>query len=168
MARKPSPWYWPERNAWFTILTGQRHPLGDHPSDLPLPLKRKGKWVIPPSIEKQFHSLLAAPEVRTIALTTSGLSVSELFDKFLDWTQKNKAARTFEWYRDHLQSFLNHLGTGRIAASDLRPFHVIEWIGKHPGWSPAYHRGAIVAVQRPFNWAQERSQSPRRSRTHGA
>jgi integrase len=86
--------------------------------------------------------------------SSSGYSLSELLDKFLDWTQKNKATRTFEWYRDHLQGFLNHLAKP-IAASELRPFHVIEWIDKHPNWSPAYRRGAIVAVQRPFNWAEE-------------
>src|SRR5580700_5588818 len=61
MARKPSPWYWPERNGWYTILNGQRQPLGDHPADAPPPVKRKGKWFPPLSIEQAFHALLAAP-----------------------------------------------------------------------------------------------------------
>jgi integrase len=84
-----------------------------------------------------------------------GRAVSDVLDKFLDWTQKNKATRTYEWYRDHLQSFLNHLGPKPLPVTDLKPFHVVEWTDKHPDWSSAYHRGAIVAVQRPFNWAEE-------------
>jgi len=42
-----------------------------------------------------------------------------------------------------------------MVVSALKPFHVIEWADKHPDWSPAYRRGAIVAIQRPFNWAEE-------------
>jgi integrase len=159
MARKASPWFWPERNAWFTILNGQRLPLGDHPADLPPPQKRKGKWVIPASIEKEFHALLANPQpensMRGSMRLDSGPVVSDILDKFLDWTLKNKAARTFEWYRDHLQAFLNHLGSKPLLVTDLKPFHVIEWIDKHPDWSSAYRRGAIIAAQRPFNWAEE-------------
>src|SRR4051812_15866504 len=113
MARKPSPWYWPERNAWFTILDGQRHPLGDHPANLPPPVKRKGKWPCPPSIEKTFHSLLGSPSpansMRVSMRSDTGPTVSEILDKFLEWTQKHKAARTYDWYHDHLQSFLDHL-----------------------------------------------------------
>ena len=102
MARKPSPWFWPERNGWFTILGGRRHPLGDHPAELPPPVKRKGKWVAPPTIERAFHALLAAPAERIEPrIEPAVLTVSELLDKFLDWTQKNKAARTFEWYCNH-------------------------------------------------------------------
>lgn len=159
MARKSSPWYWPERNAWFTILNGQRQPLGEHPADVPPPQKRRGKWVVPSCIEKAFHALHANPRpansLRGSNRPDPGPVVSEILDKFLDWTLKNKARRTFEWYRDHLQAFLNHLGGTPLPVDELKPFHVIEWIDKHQGWSAAYRRGAIVAVQRPFNWAEE-------------
>ena len=159
MARTSSPWYWPERNGWFTILDGRRHPLGDHPAELPPPQKRKGKWVAPPAVAAAFHALLAAPASRPAPRRgdpgTGGLTVPELLDKFLDWTQKHKAPRTYEWYRDHLQGFLDHLGPEPLPASDLKPFHVVEWADKHANWGDAYRRGAIVAVQRPFNWAAE-------------
>jgi integrase len=42
-----------------------------------------------------------------------------------------------------------------MAVSALKPFHVIEWAEEHADWSDAYRRGAIVAIQRPFNWAEE-------------
>jgi hypothetical protein len=39
---------------------------------------------------------------------------------------------------------------------EASPFHVIEWADS-PGdaWSHAYRRRGIVAIQRPFNWAEE-------------
>jgi len=157
MARTPSPWYWPERNGWFTILNGSRHPLGEHPADLPPPVKRKGKWVVPSAVATAFHALLAAPKARAPKLPprADGPTVSEVLDKFLDWALKHKATRTFEWYRDHLQNFLNHLGPEPLPVAALKPFHVVEWADTHAGWSDTYRRGAIVAVQRPFNWAAE-------------
>jgi integrase len=162
MARKSSPWYWPERQGWFTILHGRRHHLGDHPADAPPPQKRKGGWVVPEAIERVFHALLAQPLEATSSLpaktpvSPASLTVAELFDKYLDWCQRHRAERTFAWYCDHLQNFLDHLGDrAQMVATDLRPFHVIEWTDRHEGWSAAYRRGAIIAVQRSFNWAEE-------------
>src|SRR2546423_8185436 len=67
VARKPSPWYWPERNGWYTILNGQRHPLGTHPTNAPPPQRRKGQWVAPPQIQQAFHALLAKPSEMPLA-----------------------------------------------------------------------------------------------------
>jgi len=36
----------------------------------------------------------------------------------------------------------------------LKPFHVIEWGDAHKTCGDSYRRGAIVAIQRPFNWAE--------------
>ena len=103
MARKPSPWYWPERNGWYTILNGQRQSLGNHPEDAPPPLKRRGKWVIPSAIEQAFHKLLVTPATSTAPTPVQnqdGLTVAEVFDKYLDWCEKHREPRTFEWYRE--------------------------------------------------------------------
>lgn len=160
MARLPSPWYWPERSGWYTILHGQRHFLGDHPADAAAPQKRKGKWVAPPAILQAFHALLAAPPEQPVSTIdqspADGPPVAEIFDKYLDWCQKHRAGRTFDWYRDHIQDFLNRKPeAARLPVTALRPFHVIEWADSHADWSAAYRRGGIVAIQRPFNWAEE-------------
>jgi hypothetical protein len=90
-----------------------------------------------------------------------GISVAEVFDKFLDWTQKHRAPRTYDWYKDYIQDFLDTLKEPhRMPAAALRPFHVIEWADAHPGWSATGRRGAIVAIQRPFNWAEEMGYIP--------
>jgi hypothetical protein len=159
MARKPSPWYWPERNGWYTILNGQRQPLGNHPADAPPPQKRKGKWVTPESIEQAFHALLAAPVANhnhavIPSAASSGLTVAEIFEKYLDWCMKHRSARSYEWYQKHIQLFLDYLPmSAAMPAASLRPFHIVEHLDKRPTWGPNQRRGAIVAITRPFNWA---------------
>jgi integrase len=160
MARTPSPWFWDERQGWYVNKGGQRHFLGEHPQGAPPPRKSKGKWNAPPAIVQAFHALMAAPAepkaAGKTAVKADGLTVAAILDKFLDWCQKQRAGRTYDWYRDHLQGFLNHLGASAgMEYADLKPFHVVEWADSHDDWSPASRRGAIVAVQRPFNWAEE-------------
>ena len=95
------------------------------------------------------HTAPAGP-----AASPAGPTVAEVCDKFLDWCQRHRAARTYDFYRQHLQDFLTVSEAGRLPARDLKPFHVVEWADSHgTAWSPAARRGAIVAAQRPFNWA---------------
>src|SRR5262245_50347035 len=127
MARNPLPWYWPERGGWYTILNGQRQPLGPHPEDAPPPHKNKGKWIAPPAIMQAFHTLMAkqAEEPQPTPTPTpepQGLLVAEVFDKFLSWTKQHKAPRTYEWYRDHIQDFINRKPeAARLPYDQLRP-----------------------------------------------
>jgi integrase len=163
MARSPSPWYWPEREGWYTIVNGQRQPLGPHPDDAAPPHKKKGKWVAPPAIMQAFHALMArqgeeCPQnAPTSTPAPQGITVAEVFDKYLAWCEKHREPRTYTWYRDHIQDFINRKPeAARLPATDLRPFHVVEWADSHgESWSNAYRRGGIVAIQRPFNWAEE-------------
>ena len=37
--------------------------------------------------------------------------------------------------------------------ADLKPYHVVQWADRHTSWGANYRRGAIVAIQRPMNWA---------------
>ena len=39
-----------------------------------------------------------------------------------------------------------------LAVAELKPFHVQQWLDANPGWKTG-KRGAIIAVQRAFNWA---------------
>lgn len=108
---------------------------------------------------ERYHLVMAergkTQVVPQLSPQADGPLVAEILDKYLDWCQKHRAGRTFDWYRDHIQSFLNSLSDAIMPVAALRPYHVIEWADKHPDWSNAYRRGAIVAIQRPFNWAEE-------------
>ncbi|MFO0966424.1 MAG: tyrosine-type recombinase/integrase [Gemmataceae bacterium] len=158
MARTASPWFWEERQGWYVNKDGQRHFLGEHPVDSPSPKKARGKWNVPLPILQAFHELMAKAPKEPSAPEVDGLTIAEVFDKFLSWCKKHREPRTYDWYHDHLQGFMNHVGGEllRHPASALRPFHVIEWVDSHgEDWSPAYRRGAIMSVQRAFNLAEE-------------
>lgn len=170
MARKPSPWYWPERHGWYTILHGHRHHLLDLADDAPAPRKRDGQWVVPKEVDKLFRALLDAEdeEKKLPRKPDAGPALAEIFEKYLDWCKKHRQPRTFEWYKDHVQDFIfwwrdrhrerpgEYPRSDVFPASGLKPFHVVEWADSHgERWSNAYRRGGIVAIQRPFNWAAE-------------
>jgi integrase/recombinase XerD len=103
MSRRPKPWFRKSHCAWFVTINGRQHNLGLHKK----------------AAETQFKALMQAPRDAAIADT----SVAYVFDQFLDWTKKHRAPRTFEFYRQRLQWFLNHLPSG-MACQRLKPFHV--------------------------------------------
>ena len=77
--------------------------------------------------------------------------VLALLDAYLDWCQKPKAERTYDWYRRYLESFARAVPSG-LTTDGLKPFHVQQWLDAHPAWKTG-KRGAVIAVQRVFNWA---------------
>jgi site-specific recombinase XerD len=143
------------------------HQLGAHPEGFPAPRQVKGKWNAPPPIMQAFHALLAAPTAPTIPpvilpAPVAVLTVPDVFDSFLEWCQKNRSGRTYEWSRNHIQSFLDSLPDKRLPVDDLKPFHVQQWVDANKvakagrrAWGVNHCRGAIVAVQRAFTWAEK-------------
>jgi integrase len=162
MARIPSPWFWEERAEWCVNVEGRRCKLGPHPEGFPLPKKTRGKWNAPAPIMQAFHAMLADLEptptgsMRTNQSATDSPLVYVIFDKYLDGCKKHRSAGTYGWYADHIQNFLDSLeNAAALTVAQLKPFHIIEWVDSHGGWSNASKRGAIIALQRPFNWAEE-------------
>jgi integrase len=144
MPRFPVPFYRSARKCWFVQLGKKQIRL--HPDET--------------EARRLYHELMAAhSQLKTTTeyhLPVDAITVAEVFDKFLVWTKKHRAERTFQWYQDHLQSFLDHASeAARKPATALKPFMVVEWADAHPKWGSSYRRGAIVALQRPFNWATE-------------
>lgn len=83
------------------------------------------------------------------------ITVGNLTAKYLVWCKKHRSPRSNEWYAGHLKSFLKHPGIAELDATAIKPFHVREWVDGHDTWGPTYSRGAIVAVQRIWNWGIE-------------
>jgi integrase len=151
MARQPKPWFREDRQAYFVTINGTRHNLGPD---------RKEAF-------RRFHELMAQPDesvpsadtsprhpAPTIPPLTGPLTVGQVFDKYLDWCQRHRSGRTYEWTRQHVQRFCDHLRVARtMPAGDLRPFHLVEWVDSKKTWGPNQKRGAIVALTRPFTWA---------------
>src|ERR1700730_7816024 len=137
MARSAHPWYWQDRNGWYVNIAGQRRPLGEHPADATPPRRIKGRWNAPQIIQNRFHELMAdqAKQPITPTVAAAGLTVAEVFEKFLDLCTKHRAPRTYDWYRDHIQAFCKALPNPAVMPhGELKPFHVIEWIDNHPTW----------------------------------
>ena len=99
-----------------------------------------------------YHELMTRPpEARRFAGDSPPLAL-DVLDAFLDWTRANKAARTYDWYRD----FILHLKDAippSIAASDLRPHHASRVMDARSDWGPNTKHGFARAVTRAFNWA---------------
>jgi integrase len=143
MAPVPKPWWRSARKAWYVQIEGVSYKLGPDKDEA----------------DREFHRLMAmtpeqrAPKVE--APSSSGPTVAEIFEKYLEWCSKHRAPRTYDWYKDHIQSFVDALPilADEMPVLDLKPFHVVEWADRHPSWGACYRRGAIVGIQRPMNWA---------------
>ncbi|MBY0458570.1 MAG: site-specific integrase, partial [Gemmataceae bacterium] len=151
MARTPKPWFRTERAVWCVHFRGQMHQLGAHPDGFPPPKQVKGRWNAPPPILQAFHALLAVPEAAPPPKTVT--TVPDVFDAYLEWCQKHRTPRTYEWSRSHIQDFLDSLADKRMPVDSLKPFHVQQWVDAKTSWGPNHTRGGIAAVQRAFNWA---------------
>jgi site-specific recombinase XerD len=158
MARTPKPWFRTERSEWCVHFRGQMYKLGAHPEGFPAPRQVKGKWNAPQPILQVFHALLGKPADAAPHLpstTSNGLLVADVFEKFLEWCQKNRSPHTYEWSQNHIQSFLDSLDDKRLPVDILKPFHVQDWVDSKGDWGPNHRRGGITAIQRAFSWAEK-------------
>lgn len=134
MPRDPKPWFRKDRDAWFVTIGGRRHNLGPD---------RDAAFV-------RFYELMVTKD--EVAPSEASISTFELFDQFLAWNQTQRAPRTYEWYRDILQDFVDYL-TVDMPALHLKPIHLVQWMARVPHWSPTTHANSMRAVQRAFRWA---------------
>jgi hypothetical protein len=83
-------------------------------------------------------------------------SLAPLVYKHLACCGKHRSAPTPAWYAGRLRGFLAHLAAASsMPAAELKPSHIVEWVDGHENGGDSYKRGAIVAVQRALNWAEE-------------
>jgi integrase len=149
MPHFPKPFFRPKKDRWYVQLNGKHVNLGTDRD----------------SAFERYHALMAqrakARPAPAAPLASPHPLVITVLDEFLIWLAKRveegtKAQRTYDWYEQYLNSF------GSFAADDFRvrdltadalePIHVYRWVDAQPGWKTG-RRGAMVAVQRAFNWA---------------
>lgn len=83
------------------------------------------------------------------------ITVNALIAKFSAWNSKHRAPRSCEWYANYLNSFLKYPSVADLPANALKPYHLTEWVDSKEGWGDNYKRGAIIAIQRVYNWSVE-------------
>jgi integrase len=137
----PKPFFREPLNRWYVQLDGQQINLG--------PDKE--------AAFREYHRLMAGREAepsRPVTAREAEFTVAEVYDKFLSWCQQHREPLTAKGYHEFIQGFIDHLGRKALMpASELRPFHVSDWVDTRAAWGPTRHRNAIVHVQRPYNWA---------------
>ena len=132
MARRPRPWYRNARQSWFVTIDGVQHNLGPDKNDA----------------FERFYALMQQPRSNH---KVDSESLLEICDRFLDWTKQHRKADTFQWYRIRLQDFL--AGNSNLQISDLRPFHVQQWVDSYPDHAAMTRRNNIRAMKRCLRWA---------------
>lgn len=112
MPHRPKPFYRSARGAFYCQIGTKQIKLASGPDD---PATEKLAWA-------EFHRVMAAagsPPPRPDAAggfsatslpQSAGMSAAEVFDKFLGWCQQHRRPRTYEFYRERVQSFVDHLG----------------------------------------------------------
>jgi integrase len=149
MPKFPKPFFRRDRGTdrgWFVQIGRRQIKLADGPENQDTQA----------AAYKRYHEVMAWSGAQSAAVPaqTNSLAVAEVFEKYLDWCEKHRSPRTFEWYRGRIQNFIDFLpDPARMPASALRPFHIVEWTDGKTTWGANQKRGAIVAVTRPFNWA---------------
>jgi len=132
MRGRPEPFYRTSKKCWYVQFGKQQIRLGK--------TKREAY--------EEYDKLLADRHTLTPAVP-----VVLVLAQFLQWAQKRRSQKTYDWYQMHLQSFTKHVGK-RLKVSALQPKHITAWIDhSHTRSSDSTRHGAIRAVQRAFNWA---------------
>lgn len=106
-----------------------------------------------------YHELMGRgsegnPSPPAAPLARSSPLVVEVLDGFLDWCERNKAKRTYEFYRENLQRFAARIPR-ELAVADLKPFHVTGALADFPHWNNNTKHDFIGAVKRALNWAAD-------------
>jgi hypothetical protein len=141
--RFAKPCYRPSRGVWYLTLGGTQHNLGP---DREQALER-------------YRALINQPRPKKVA----GDSLVGVIDAFLDWCEKHRAPDTYEWYRYWLQRFVSAV-PAELKTTQLRPFHVQQWIDSYDDLGPGSKRNHCRAVQRAMRWSADRSPFPGKCR----
>ena len=137
MARRAVPWYRKSRKSWFVVLDGKQVNLGPDKTEA----------------FRLFHEMQARPKSARPVVSSDDF-VETIAVLFVEWCSKHRAIETAKWYKDHIQSFLDHVGDLRV--KDLKPFHLDQWCDAHANWSDGTKRGALIAIQRCLSWAAKK------------
>ena len=97
--------------------------------------------------------------------------VAGLLDRFLEHHKAKSASATYQFYHNAINSFGRYVGP-KLRLSDLKPFHVYDWIDRNhrtikqvtpkgivdtgKTTSDNYRRNLIRAVKAAFRWAERR------------
>ena len=138
--RRPHPRYDETRKAWVTKAGGPLKTLAAGPKNAET---EAAAW-------DAFYVHMAKLGQPVEGASIPKITLGDLSDRYGEWMEREVAAermkpRTRDYYRDHLQSFLDAVG-GRRPALGIAP-HEVEMY--KTGWH------SVQTVQRLYNWGVE-------------
>lgn len=131
MPHFPKPFYKKARGVWYVEINRKQVNLGPDEEEA----------------FRQYHRLMGQPREQAV----SPESLVAIIDAFLDWTQKNRAPDTYEWYRYRLQRFVNKYPDMRV--SSLKPFHIEQWVDDYDV-AQTSRRNYFRSIKRCLSWAR--------------
>src|SRR5262245_28082532 len=92
MPRKhPQPFWRSQTKCWYVQIRGKQHRL-HHDREEAFRL---------------YHGLMGRKPETPPPGPSSGVPVLDVLDAFLEWTKNNQARKTYTWYRDNVQHFVD-------------------------------------------------------------
>jgi len=131
MAHFPKPFFKKARGCWYVEINRRQINLG--PDRAPA--------------FARYHDLMRLPRSRRV----ESEAFSALADAFLEWLAAHRAPDTFEWYRYRLQRFCERYP--QLRASELKPYHVQQWVDGFSHLSRTSRRNHVRTVKRCVKWA---------------
>jgi integrase len=148
----PEPFYHSARKGWFVQVGRRQIALGLDPD--PKRDRRTGRPIPSQEILDRYHETMRRRDELDGPRAPAGTSplVVVVVDQFLEWVERRKAKRTYEWYQRHCQAFAKSIPRD-LTVAQLKPFHLTGLCDAHPEWSPTTKHGLCRAVQRALRWA---------------
>src|SRR5436309_384675 len=116
MPRQPGLWFREANGHYYSTVDGVQHKLDPD-------LKKSTDML--KKLLRELGSGPAGPDP----------AVGKVFDLFLENSQRENEACTFELHHMFLQSFCDHVGKTK-KVSGLREHHVDSWLKARPTWGP--------------------------------
>lgn len=132
MAHFPKPFFKKARKSWYVQIDRKQIKLGSDRDEA----------------FRQYHQLMQQP---TEQVAASPESLVNVIDAFLEWTERNRAPDTYEWYRYRLQRFVDTYPDMKV--SSLKPFHVEEWVDTYD-IAQTTRRNYFRSIKRCLSWAK--------------
>lgn len=149
--REPKPWF-RESDGWWYVTLSRRF---SRPLQQRLIEGKRNRE----EAYRLFYELMAdrpkeapAGDRRVIVRYTAWDCVN-LFLNHLE--KETKKPRTFAWYKQFCVPFGRSL-SDRLRATELKPFHVTEWMSTQTTWQSSGTKNAATrAIKRVFSWCEE-------------
>ena len=136
MPRPNKIWFRSDVQCWMVTIAGKKIRLAKGKENKSL-------------AEQKFHELML---VQHQAPESSDARVADLVESFLAFAHKRMADDTYRNYRFYAQKFAE--ACGKLAVSELKPFHVTRWIDTR-NWNETTERNGRRVAHRVFSWAKE-------------